>query len=496
MSEKKIYEVLIIGAGPAGLTAGYLLSKQNRSSIIIEASDMVGGISRTPQYKNFYFDIGGHRFFSQSDTVEKLWDEMLPNQLLTRPRQSRIFYKKQFYHYPLKALNVLLQLGFFESVRCVLSYGKARLKPLPPTDFSNWVINHFGKRLYHHFFKTYTEKVWGIPCENISADWAAQRIKGLSLLSAIKDALTPRFLKREKKAKIKTLTTHFRYPPKGPGQLWESCAKQYQDQGGVLIKNTRVEQCVFDQENNLWTISLHQSDGTSNTLHCRHLISSAPLRELVCHYLSPKPSTECINAAKQLRYRDFLIVVLILKEKNHFTDNWIYIHDADVQVGRIQNFKSWSPEMVPDPTLCSYGLEYFCNENDLLWEMHDSDLITLATKELIQIGLANSEDILDGCVVRQPKAYPVYDQDYRTHIEVIKNTLPKTYPNLHLVGRNGLHKYNNQDHSMITAMHTVQNILSGKSNQNVWSINQDDAYHEEKVETAFDIRTGLRDAPI
>lgn len=495
ISEKNFYDVLIIGAGPAGLTAGHLLSQHQCSSMIVEATNMVGGISRTPQYKDFYFDIGGHRFFSQSSAVEKLWGEMLPNQLLTRPRESRIFYKKQFYHYPLKALNVLLQLGFLESTRCIFSYLKAKFKPLPDTHFANWVINHFGERLYLHFFKTYTEKVWGMPCETISADWAAQRIKGLSLLSAIKDAITPQFLKRQKKAAVKSLTATFRYPPKGPGMLWESCAQKYEARGGVLQKNTRVTSCTYDANSKHWSVSLLDNDKNHHTIYCNHLISSAPLREFVCDYLYPKPTTHCLQAASQLKYRDFLIVVLILKEKNHFTDNWIYIHDADVRVGRIQNFKSWSEEMVPDPSLCSYGMEYFCNDDDALWHMEDNDLIALATEELTQIGLAKHNDILDGCVVRQPKAYPVYDQDYRSHIEVIKNALLADYPNLHLVGRNGLHKYNNQDHSMITAMHTVQNILNHKNMAQVWDVNQDDAYHEEKIETTFDIDVGLRDVP-
>jgi protoporphyrinogen oxidase len=493
--EKNRCHTLIIGAGPAGLTAGYLLSKNNASSIIIEASNMVGGISRTPQYKDFYFDIGGHRFFSKSNAVENLWDEMLPNQLLTRPRESRIYYKKRFYHYPLKPLNALKQLGIIEAIRCVLSYGKSRLNPRAVHSFADWVINQFGSRLYLHFFKTYTEKVWGMPCEEISADWAAQRIQGMSLANAMINALIPSKIKNRKKATIKSLTGTFRYPPRGPGMLWESCAKQYEMMGGTLIKNTAVIRCAYTSSTQTWEVTTQKITGETDIIFCKHIISSAPIKNLVCDFLNPAVNADCYRAASQLRYRDFLIVVLILKDKNLLTDNWIYIHDRDVDVGRIQNFKSWSPEMVPDPTLCSHGLEYFCNENDVLWNMSDEQLIAKASSEIVKIGLASLEDILDGCVVRQEKAYPVYDHDYQKHLQIIQKTLKNDYPHLHLVGRNGLHKYNNQDHSMMTAMMTVQNILSDKPIYNVWDVNQDDDYHEVNTTDAFDLKLGLRDTP-
>lgn len=492
---KKDCKVLIIGAGPAGLTAGYLLSQQEVSSIIVEQDSIVGGISRTPQYKDFYFDIGGHRFFSKSEAVEKLWDEMLPGELLTRPRESRIFYNKKFYHYPLKPWNALRQLGLFESIACVFSYGFAKIKPKKGKSFADWTINHFGERLYLHFFKTYTEKVWGIPCDEISADWAAQRIQGLSLLSAIKNAFMPAFIKNRKKASIKTLTNTFRYPPRGPGMLWESCAKKYEAQGGELIKNASVTRCEYDVTTQQWKVSYQLHDGSIETVFCEHIISSAPMKNLMCDFLYPKPSDACLAAASQLRYRDFLIVVLIVKDRNKLTDNWIYIHDKDVEVGRIQNFKSWSPEMVPDPALSSYGMEYFCNENSPLWNMSDDALIAKARDEITRIGLVKNEDIFDGCVVRQTKAYPVYDQTYQDHLKVIEAALCEQ-PTLHLVGRNGLHKYNNQDHSMLTAMMTVENILSKKNIYNVWTVNQDDEYHEVKSQSNFDLREGLRDVPV
>ena len=471
-------QTIIIGAGPAGLTAGYLLSKQNHRSMVIEMSDSVGGISRTPHYKNFYFDIGGHRFFSKSDVIEKLWDEMLPQDFLQRPRTSRIYYNKKFYSYPLKPFQALRQLGVIESMACLWSYIKAKLKPQKNRSFADWTINHFGERLYLHFFKTYTEKIWGMPCDKISADWAAQRIQGLSLIGAIKNAFIPKFILKRKKSAIKTLINSFRYPRRGPGQLWESCAALYEKQGGVLLKNTEVLRCDYLKSDKKWKVTLQKRDGTCTLAYCDHLISSMPIKTLVTQCLSPKPDDACLKAASQLRYRDFLIVVLILKEKNTLTDNWIYIHDRDVDVGRIQNFKSWSPDMVPDPQYCSYGMEYFCNEGDALWNLTNDQLIEKAKNEIVKIGLAQLDDIEDGCVVRQKKAYPTYDHDYQAHLNIIQQSLHKHYPNLYLVGRNGLHKYNNQDHSMMTALLTVENILANKQLHNVWLVNQDDEYHE------------------
>lgn len=493
--QKKHYSVLIIGAGPAGLTAGYLLAKNNRSSIVIESTNMVGGISRTPKYKDFYFDIGGHRFFSKSDIIERLWDEMLPNQLLTRPRTSRIYYNKKFYHYPIKPFNALKQLGLLEASRCVFSYVRAKTKPSPVKSFADWIINQFGNRLYLHFFKTYTEKVWGMSCESISADWAAQRIQKLSLGNAIINAFIPAKIRKRKKAFIKSLTDTFRYPPCGPGMLWESCAEKYEAMGGVVLKNATVNLCTYAQENQTWNIQFMHADNQMEHITCDQLISSAPIKNLVCDFLSPKLSSSCLHAAQQLQYRDFLIVVLILHDKNLFTDNWIYIHDKDVDVGRIQNFKAWSPDMVPDMTLCSYGLEYFCNENDSLWNLSDADLIKKGSDELVKIGLAAQNDIIDGCVVRQRKAYPVYDHTYQENLNIIQAELKQKLPNLHLIGRNGLHKYNNQDHSMMTAMMTVQNILSKKTLYDVWQVNQDDEYHEKNTNNTIDLKTGLRDTP-
>jgi protoporphyrinogen oxidase len=487
--------VAIIGAGPAGLTAAYLLSKQEVPVVVLEADPTyVGGISRTARYKGFHFDIGGHRFFSKSKEVEDFWSEILPNDMLERPRSSRIYYRGKFFSYPLKAGEALWKLGVFESARCVLSYLKARLFPhKSPRSFEDWVTNQFGSRLFNIFFKTYTEKVWGMSCKEISADWAAQRIKGLSLKSAILNAL----FKPKPKVRgevIKTLIDSFRYPRKGPGMMWEACAAKVKEMGGVIEMGQKVVAAHWDATDELWTITHKDQQGRTHTTQARHVISSAPMRALV-NGISPSVSPECLHAANSLKYRDFLTVMLILKDRQLFSDNWIYIHDPSVKVGRIQNFKSWSPEMVPDPSLCCYGLEYFCFEGDGLWNSSDAELIEQAKTELEKVGLGKATDVLDGCVVRQPKAYPVYDDDYATHVGTVRDELEENFPTLHLVGRNGMHKYNNQDHAMMTAMLCVQNILAEKPIYDLWNVNQDAEYHESGSAGQTTGASGLRMVP-
>lgn len=464
--------VAIIGAGPAGLTAAYLLGKANIETVVFEKdTQYVGGISRTENYKGYYFDIGGHRFFSKSKEVEDFWTEILGDDLLERPRCSRIYYNNTFFSYPLVAFEALKKLGLWESFLCVMSYVKSKIFPIKnPQNVEDWVSNQFGKRLYSIFFKTYTEKVWGISCRDISADWAAQRIKGLSLTSAIKNALfKPRLT--DKNAIIKTLIDSFRYPKKGPGMMWETCRDKCLQMGVQVKMNSNVSAISFD--NNQWSISL-ENGLQENSFD--YVLSSAPIRDIV-PYIKPLLSSDVIKAAKQLNYRDFLTVVLICKDKDSFTDNWIYIHDPSVKVGRIQNFKSWSPYMVPYKNMACYGLEYFCFEGDGMWQMKEEDLIALAKKEMHQIGLMNEDNVVDGYVVRQAKAYPVYDKEYKEHIETIKQAL-KNYKGLYLIGRNGMHKYNNQDHSMMTAMLAAKNIIADNELYDVWNVNQDAEYHE------------------
>jgi protoporphyrinogen oxidase len=487
--------IAIIGAGPAGLTAAYLLAKRGVAVIVLESDPRyVGGLSRTVQYKGFHFDIGGHRFFSKSKRVEDFWTEILPDDMLERPRSSRIFYNGQFYSYPLKPFEALLKLGLVESGLCALSYAKARLAPnAHPKCFEDWVTNQFGARLFRIFFKTYTEKVWGMSCKDISADWAAQRIKGLSLGLAIRNGLFPKRASADRSQVVKTLINSFRYPRKGPGMMWEVCARKVREMGGEVLMGQTVVWCSLDPASERWTVKYQSHNGASASMTADHVISSAPVRQLA-QSLDPPLPPEAIEAGRSLKYRDFLTVALILKDKNVFSDNWIYVHDPGVKVGRIQNYKSWSPEMVPDPAYTCYGLEYFCFEGDGLWNLSDAELIELAKRELAQIGLAKHEDTIDGCVVRQRKAYPVYDDHYARNVAVVREEIERRYPGLHLVGRNGMHKYNNQDHAMVTAMLTVENILAGKPIYDVWRVNQDAEYHEAGA-ASDETASGLRLVP-
>jgi protoporphyrinogen oxidase len=474
-----VNKAVIIGAGPAGLTAAYELAKHSQPMVVLESDPLyVGGISRTVTYNGFRFDIGGHRFFSKSREVEDLWTEILGSDMLERPRSSKIYYRSEFYSYPLKPFDALSKLGFIESALCVLSFAKAKVHPTrDPKSFEDWVVNQFGRRLFNIFFKTYTEKVWGMSCQEISADWAAQRIKGLSLGSAIKNALCPQRQPKDRTQVVKTLIDTFRYPRRGPGMMWEACAERVRSLGGAVLLGRRVTGCRFDAASRTWIVTVRRNDGSEEQHRGEHVISSMPIRELIAQ-IEPRLPQSVRKSAQSLRYRDFLTVGLILRERNRFSDNWIYIHDPDVQVGRVQNYKSWSPEMVPDETKACYGLEYFCFEGDGLWTSPDADLIALAKKELQQVGLADADDVLDGCVIRMPKAYPVYDDDYKMHVEAVRRGIEANCPNLHLVGRNGMHKYNNQDHAMMTALLAARNILAGNMQYDVWAVNQDAEYHE------------------
>jgi protoporphyrinogen oxidase len=487
--------VAIIGAGPAGLTAAYLLTKAKVPVVVYEGDPQyVGGISKTATYQGYHFDIGGHRFFSKSQEVEALWSEILPDDMLVRPRSSRILYRNRFFTYPLKAGEALTKLGVVESMHCGLSYLWARLFPVRnPRSFEDWVSNKFGARLFNIFFKTYTEKVWGMSCKEISADWAAQRIKGLSLTTAVLAALFPKRKVKSGKGVVKSLIDSFRYPRLGPGMMWEACAAKVVAGGGEVRMGRRVSRCEYDEGSRRWTVTNVGADGREETVEVDHVISTTPVREL-CRMLKPAVSAGASRAAESLKYRDFITVVLILKDRGGFADNWIYIHDPAVMVGRVQNFKSWSPEMVPDPTTTCYGLEYFCFEQETgLWSKSDADLEKLGREEIVQLGLARAEDILDSHVVRQRKAYPVYDDAYAGHLVTIRKELDAHFPGLHLVGRNGMHKYNNQDHSMMTAMLCVQNILAGEQKYDLWQVNEDAEYHEAGEHSGA--TSGLRQVP-
>ncbi len=490
-------DVFVIGAGPAGLTAAYLLTKANVATTVIEADPTyVGGISRTVNYNGFLFDIGGHRFFSKSKEVVDLWHEILPDDFIDRPRLSRIYYDGKHYSYPLKAFEALSNLGVAESAMCVMSYAYRQAFPNEnPETFRDWVSNQFGDRLFSIFFKTYTEKVWGMPCEEISADWAAQRIKGLDLWSAMANALrrsinmTPGAQDGDKV--IKSLIESFQYPRRGPGMMWDAAAAKVLAQGGLIHMGYRLHSLRWNEPAGLWTITARDGEA-ERVFTAKHVISSAPIRELMAS-IEPRPASA--SAAAKLRYRDFITVALIVDKPDLFPDNWIYIHEPSVRVGRIQNFRSWSPEMVPDDKLSCLGLEYFCFEGDGLWTSTDDDLIALAKRELAAIGLASEHEVKDGCVVRQKKAYPVYDDEYKMHVDTIREDIAAHYPTLHLVGRNGMHKYNNQDHAMMTAMLTVKNILAGESVYDVWNVNEDAEYHEAGASSAEEALKSVRQVP-
>jgi len=478
-------DVAIIGAGPAGLTAGYLLTKAGKSVAIIEKdATYVGGISRTVEHEGYRFDIGGHRFFSKSKQVVDLWNEILPDDFIQRPRMSRIYYEGKFYSYPLRAFEALNNLGILRSTSCMVSYLWSKVFPIKEVkSFEDWTSNQFGKKLYSIFFKTYTEKVWGMPCNEMSADWAAQRIKGLSLWSAVTDGLK-RSLGLNKRPndgqEVKTLLETFRYPRLGPGMMWDAARDRIVETGkGTVLMAHALDQVAADGTGG-WRVSANGPDGKV-VIKAAHAISSAPMRELAAR-MHPLPDTAW--NASELKYRDFLTVALKIRSEDLFPDNWIYIHDSKVKVGRVQNFRSWSPEMVPDPSVACVGLEYFCFEGDGLWSSSDDELIELAGKEMEILGLLDPQDVIGGAVVRQEKAYPVYDEHYAANVAAMRHELEERHPSLHLVGRNGMHRYNNQDHAMMTAMLTVENILAGARIYDTWCVNEDAEYHEAGDEGA------------
>lgn len=468
-------KVLVVGAGPAGLTAAAELAENGVAVDVLEQDpEYVGGIARTVHYKGYRFDIGGHRFFSKSAEITAWWRRRLPDDFIQVRRMSRIFYRGKFFDYPLRAANALFNLGVFTSGLCMLSYLKARLFPIrPEKSFADWVTNRFGRRLFLIFFKTYTEKVWGMPCGEISADWAAQRIKGLSLLKAVWHALWPRG-GRSGDGVVKTLIDSFEYPRLGPGMMWEKTRDDLRAAGHGVHLGTSAEAILHDGTKVL-AVRSRGADGGVREWKAEHFILSLPLRETVLR-MEPPLASGVREAARRLQYRDFLTVALMVRRTGLFPDNWIYVHDPAVKLGRIQNFNNWSPEMVPGSDTTCLGLEYFCFEGDGLWTMADADLVELGKKELAQLGLVGAEEVFDGCVVRMPKAYPVYGPGYQEDVDIIRRGL-SALGNLQVVGRNGMHKYNNQDHSMMTALLAARN-LAGQS-FDLWKVNTDAEYHEE-----------------
>jgi protoporphyrinogen oxidase len=472
----EIDPTLVLGAGPAGLTAGYLLGKAGRKAIVLEAEDQVGGIAKTVERDGYRFDLGGHRFFTKSIEVDTLWHEVLGDEFLLRPRMSRIYWNNRYLDYPLRGPDVIRKLGPFELARCMASYLRAAARRNKVDDsLEDWVSNRFGRRLFELFFKSYTEKVWGVPTSEIRAEWAAQRIKGLSFFSAAKAAFFGN------KDEVKSLISEFNYPRFGPGQMWDAMTAAIRDQGGEVRLEERVEGLEVAEGR---VVRVTAGGETFDDLAA--VISSLPLREVV-EMTSPPAPREVLEAARGLRYRDFLTVALVVDGEDLFPDNWIYIHEPGVRVGRIQNFRSWSPWMVPDPDKACVGLEYFCFAGDDLWTMADDDLVDLAATELEKLRLAPKAKVERGYATRVPKAYPIYDADYAGRVATIRAWLDGI-ENLQQVGRNGLHRYNNSDHSMLTAMRAVDNVLTG-AGHDIWEVNAESVYHETDIPDEHPYRT-------
>jgi protoporphyrinogen oxidase len=468
---------LVLGGGPAGLTAGYLLGKRDHDVLVLEAEDQVGGLAKTVERDGYRFDLGGHRFFTKALEVDDLWHEVLGDEFLRRPRMSRIYWNQRYLDYPLRGSDVIKKLGPIELARCMGSYLAAAARPKGPEDsLEQWVTNRFGRRLFELFFQSYNEKVWGVPASEIRAEWAAQRIKGLSFFSAARAAF---FGNRGNK--IKSLISEFNYPRYGPGQMWDAMTDAIHAQGGEVLLSAPVTRLELAGSR----IVEVEAGETSYTLP-EAVISSLPLREVV-QMVSPAAPQHVIDAANGLRYRDFLTVALVVDGDDLFPDNWIYIHEPGVRVGRIQNFRSWSPWMVPDPSKACVGMEYFCFAGDDLWSMDDDDLVALAADELERLRLPTKSKVERGYAIRVPKAYPIYDADYAERVQVIRAWLDGI-ENLQQVGRNGLHRYNNSDHSMLTAMRAVDNLLSG-ADHDIWAVNAESVYHETHVQDEHPYRS-------
>lgn len=477
---------LIIGGGPAGLTAAVELLNNEKKPTIWESENQLGGISRTVERNGWRFDLGGHRFFTKVERVEDFWNKILTSEdFLIRPRLSRIFYNGRFFDYPLRPTNALRNLGLIEAYLCVSSYLITKIKqPIDQSNFENWVAARFGWRLYRKFFKTYTEKVWGVDAKKIRADWAAQRIKNLSLGKAIFNSFVPN---RFKKNNVTTLIEQFKYPKYGPGMMWEKCGELIRSRGGEIHLNCRVSRIRgINGSNSRYLVQ----NSNEQWQEFDYIINTMPINELILTLEMEIPK-QVIEAANLLKHRDFLTVALVVPHHDGFDDNWIYIHEPNVRVGRIQNFGQWSPFMIKDGLTC-LGLEYFVNKDDEIWNRKDDELINFATDELLTIGLLKKNSVKEGYVVRVPNAYPVYDENYSQCLEVVKKYLDEVHPNLYTVGRNGMHRYNNQDHSMLTAMLAVENLMQ-LSKHDLWKVNVDNEYHEERLNKP-NSGTG-RDAP-
>ena len=407
--------------------------------------------------------------------MNDLWNKILPEKFETRNRKSRIYFNKKFLNYPLNLFEVLFKLGILESLICFFSFIKAKIFPVKkPKSYHDWIYNNFGERLYLNFFKSYTEKVWGMSCDEISADWAAQRIKGLNFKEIIIQSLKKFFIKNNDKKIIKTLIDQFKYPDYGPGMMWEAARDKIIENNSKVKMGTKAIKYSFDSKLQQWIITTIDNKNNQNKIITDNVICSAPMRDVG---VSIEPKINCLEDVKKLKYRDYITVAVLIDGKKIIDDNWIYIHEKKVKAGRIQNYTAWSKLMAPDENKSCLGLEYFCNKDDNFWNLNNVELKNVALQDLKLLNIIDTNKIIDLHIVRQEKAYPVYDEFYKEIVEKFSKELETNYKNFYLIGRNGMHKYNNQDHSMMTAILTVENIIYGKS-FNRWNVNEDAEYHE------------------
>ncbi|TSC66086.1 MAG: amine oxidase [Candidatus Berkelbacteria bacterium Gr01-1014_85] len=467
--KKSPVNIVILGAGPSGLGAGYEFSKHQQPVTIFDTHKIIGGLARTIKFKGNLFDVGPHRFYTKDKTVLKLWEETLGTDFLHVPRLTRIYYRNRFFDYPIKAGNVLKNLGLFETGLMLLSYFWAMIAPKKKAiSFEDWISQKFGKKLYRTFFKTYTEKVWGVPCHEIDARWAAQRIKGLNLTEVITNALMP------KRAKVRSLISEFRYPTKGAGMMYETMANNLVESGSKIYLEHRCQRINHTGQKINSIELLHK--GQIVKVQIDKLLSSIPITDFI-KILNPLPEKAVIDAAKTLRYRDHITVNLIIKDRQPFPDNWIYVHSPEVKMARISNYNQFSHSMTTGPDLIAISCEYFCYRDDEIWKMKDEDLVKFATQELEQLKLAQSTEVSEGFVIRELDSYPLYYLGYEDSFNVMKDYLLK-FENLTLIGRAGMFKYNNMDHALLSGIYAARNEYG--SNYDLWNINEDSDYLEEE----------------